>query len=154
MKTIQINTIKEVTQEEYNDLSSKFNNINVVGEYNKEQTIAITKLVELLESNIGVAVELCFNKKPTKEDIVEKLQSLYANQKGFMSKSDFIDKAEAIASTLTLGEIRTMKCYLTGSVLLGRLQVKDIEDNNNYKQVDSRTIQWCVIKGTRYNVKH
>ena len=71
-----------------------------------------------------------------------------------MSKSDFITKAEAIASTLTLGEIRTMKCYLTGSVLLGRLQVKDIEDNNNYKQVDSRTIQWCVIKGIRYNVKH
>lgn len=153
MKTIQINTIKEVTESEYNDLTLKFNTINVVGEYTKEQSIAITKLVELLESNIGIAVELCFNKKPTQEDILEKLQELYANKKGFMSKADFTIKARHIASTLILGAERTMKCYLTGSILLGRLQVKDIEDNNSYKQVDSRTIKWCILNGIKYVVK-
>lgn len=71
----------------------------------------------------------------------------------------FLDPADyAVVRTVNYdkanGENRTMICYVLDiENNLGRSNVIDLEDNGKIKQVDHRTINWLIMKGTRYIVK-
>lgn len=147
---IQINDIVEDTQVNV----SLLQNINYFksGEYVTVQNKSLTEVIEIMESNRQSIMRVAFYKKPTQEQIIEKLDSLYANKKGFMSKTDFDLRAKVIAKHIHEGEFRVMDCLLTERQKLGRLLVTELE-SSEYKQIDTRTIEYVILKNIKYVVK-
>jgi hypothetical protein len=111
-------------------------------QYDSNKNVSRTELAEILEGAGDVVFTVNFDKKPTAESV---LASLKKGSK--LTKKD----AEAVLK----GENRTLVGHLVSTEpKMGRSQVVDLEETGfNLKQVDHRTLNWLILKGTKYQVK-
>jgi len=119
-------------------------------QYNKEQRVSRTRLIEILENSAGTVFQLNFHKKPTHTTVSEKLSKINVGSLGDASA------LKALSEDLLLGEERTLTGYLVHSEpKLGRSQVVDLEveeGQHDRRLVDHRTINWMILKNVRYEV--
>ena len=131
-------------------------------QFSATKKVSRTELVRVMENAKDTVFMVNFNKQPNEESVKHILEST--------SLADFGDdtKRKKLAKDLMLGEERTLIGYLLdGEPKLGRSQVVDLEEhfeNFNRKKakedvkhtkrlVDHRTINWLVLKNTKYIVK-
>ena len=112
--------------------------------FDNEEKVSRTNLVELMIHAKDCVLTVKFHKKVDEAYVKEVLQ----NAKGFTKKD--------LAKEITHGKEVEMQCFLTKSEgKLGRSKVIDLNApwHMNYRQVDHRTIEYVILKNTKYVVK-
>lgn len=110
-------------------------------QFHDTQTVSRTAIIELIETAGDTIFTVNFNKKVDPKVVADAV-NLAVRTKSKFTESD--------AKTILLGEERTMVCVLTSlEPKMGRTQVTDLELNEG-RQIDHRTINWLIIKGTKY----
>ena len=104
----------------------------------------MTELAQILNDAKDTIFKVNFRCQPSKESVHERLQVLELNQ------IKNADEIKELSKSLIEGEECTLIGHLTdGGQELGRTLVIDLE-NPGFKQVDHRTIQWIIIRNTKY----
>lgn len=120
-------------------------------QFDAEERVSRTRLIELLENSGGTVFCVNFNKKPTRTTVSDKLSG--ANV-GIFADANALGQ---LAESLLLGEERTLIGYLVHTEpKLGRSQVVDLEveeGQHNLRLVDHRTINWMILKNVKYEVQ-
>lgn len=103
-----------------------------------------TELVQILAGAGDSVFTVNFNKKVDPKKL-----------RDIVNSPDVVVKTIKDAEKILLGEERTMVGHLiSNDSIAGRFQVQDLEDESTYpKQVDQRTINWVILRNTRYEVK-
>ena len=119
-------------------------------QYDKQERVSRTQLIEILENSGGTVFQVNFNKKATYSTVSEKLAEANVRDLGDPSA------LRQLSENLLLGEERTLTGYLVHTEpKLGRSQVVDLEvptGQHNLRLVDHRTINWLILKNVRYIV--
>lgn len=113
--------------------------------YDKEEKVARTKVVEELCQAGETVFTVNFNKKVDDAHVKSVLNSAGNNP-----------DVKKLAKEIAVGKEASMTCYLTSKDShLGRSSVisLDAPHGMNFRQVDHRTINWLVLKNTKYTVK-
>jgi hypothetical protein len=113
-------------------------------QFNEEQQVTRTELVQVL-SNAGETVfTACFNKKLDAKALKESFNDPKISV-----------KSVAAMQRMLLGEERVLTGFLLSSdALSGRFQVVDLEDpEGRAKQIDQRTLNWVILRNIKYTVK-
>ncbi len=107
--------------------------------------ISRTDLARLLQ-NVGDSIfTICFHKQPSIQHCIEVLDE----SKSRFSKMNTINKRE-MAKRITEGPERILVGHLIRSEpLMGRSQVRDME-NNGFRIIDHRRINWIIWRGVMY----
>lgn len=136
-------------------------------QFDREESVSRTRLIEILENSGGTVFCVNFNKKPTHTTVQEKLEG--ANVGTFSNAAEL----RQLAESLLLGEERTLIGYLVQTEpKLGRSQVVDMEvssltrsslcsqlttpprqveaGRHALRLVDHRTINWIILKNVKY----
>lgn len=122
-------------------------------QFTQTQRISRTALVGILESTAGCVFTVNFNKQPTAEGNLERLNKAMENN--FETLKNPAARAE-LAANLILGEDRTIRGVLDRTEQkLGRTRVfdQDVPDENNQRLVDHRTVNWMIYKNIKYIVQ-
>lgn len=120
-------------------------------QFDEEQRVSRTRLIEILENSGSTVFRINFNKKPTHTTVTEKLSGV--------NVGTLADPAalRELAEGLLLGEERTLTGYLVHTEpKLGRSQVVDLEvesGQHNLRLVDHRTINWMILRNVKYVVQ-
>lgn len=110
--------------------------------FEKEEKLALTKIVEILQKANNTAFTVNFNCKVNEKDIAEKLKSA--------TKQDH-EKSKHFAQELLKGRETSIVGRLAHSENnLGRSGVVVLEGNSPFAQVDHRTINSLIFKGVKY----
>ena len=121
----------------------------------------MTQLSELLLANPRMAISVAFYKKDKPKTKKQYKLDLEAQSKAvgenFMKRGS-IAIEEALKNPVLpyiKGELRVMKGYHFGELNeLGRINFIDMETPTFIqKQIDPRTIQWCIINEVKYVLK-
>jgi len=123
-------------------------------QYDREEKVSLTELIERFMSVGNVIFQVSFEKKLKDTDIATELKRV-------VDKSVSIDTDKdrrAFAKKLLHGESRTLIGYLVESQpTFARSDVVDLElpetDSYRKRQVDHRTLQWMIYKRVKYIVK-
>jgi len=122
-------------------------------QFSAKETINKTKAAELLISNPGVVMQVMYSKAVKEVDVTAEIMEAYETSTP-KTMADAVKKAvkKAIA-----GQDRLITGYHTGSMTeLGRVNFTDMmlpKGEHNLRQLDPRTIQFIVLRGTKYTVK-
>ena len=110
-----------------------------------------TELTEVIASNKRVAMTVNFNKKPDAKEQKALLKRLIL---GGPQKLTTRILSGALKK-LETGPERTMIGYHFGEYdAFGRLVFTDMEATDGHmRTVDPRTVNWCVVAGTKYELK-
>lgn len=137
--------------------------LNSASQFAEEKVVGKTEAANLFLQNQGIVMTVNFNKQVNEKDAKEQLYELYANKGGkVLSEADYKRKVNSVVSSIIVGEERTMIGRHYGNVTeFGRVYFVDMEkekvEGKDYdtrmSQVDPRTINWLIIKGTKYKVK-
>lgn len=128
-------------------------------QFSTTKKVSRTELVNHLENAKDTVFTVNFNKQPNEESVKAILEKT--------SLADFGDgaKRKKLAKELMKGEERTLVGYLKdGEPKLGRSQVVDLEElfenferkkkgeseKHTERLVDHRTINWLILKNTKY----
>lgn len=133
-------------------------------QYEREEKLNRTDIINIFLKSPGVAMAVNYNKQVKEKDALEAMKSIYPNKGGKMlSEVDYTKKAKEILSSVVVGEERTMIGRHYGSVNeFGRMPFIDMEKmkdpakpdyDTRLSQVDPRTINWMIVRGTKYIVK-
>ena len=122
-----------------------------------------TEIIDIIKNTPETVMTIHFRKKVKNAEALAQMKELYANKGGtIISKAVYDRKCAAILDTVTLGEPRTIVGRHHGAVTeQGRIQFVDMElerdasktYDTRYRQVDPRTIEWVIVKNTKYVVK-
>jgi transcriptional regulator NrdR family protein len=126
--------------------------------YDSEKNVNRTEINEILQQAGNNIFTVNFNKQVKEKDIKEKLLDAIKDEEGNpLSYEEIENKLKKISQELTKGEERTLIGYLFElNTLRGRSLVIDMEippEQNRVRQVDHRTINWLILKNTKYIVK-
>jgi transcriptional regulator NrdR family protein len=127
-------------------------------QYETEKTVNRTEINEILQQAGNNIFTVNFYKQVQHQDIREKLLNAIKDEQGNPLPYEQIEKTlDKISRELTKGEERTLIGYLFEvDTLRGRSLVIDIEispQKNRIRQIDHRTINWLILKNTKYIVK-
>ena len=118
------------------------------GQFESEERVNRTRLIEILEGSADTVFQVNFNKKPTHSTVSEKLSSVNV---GTLADTTALRQ---LAASMLLGEERTLVGYLVHTEpKLGRSQVVDLEveqGQHALRLVDHRTINWLILKNVKY----
>lgn len=103
-----------------------------------------TAINQVIMENRGIAMTICFKKKPKSNDIAKEL----ADGQGDLNTRAWNKKVK----DLTEGEERVMIGHHNGS-LDDHQRLKFTETGVGQRLVDMRTTQWVVVDRTKYIVK-
>lgn len=116
-------------------------------QYNSEEAITRTQMVDILTNAKNSVFTITFRKKLLNEEVEKKLLDL---------KTASEMKSKEFAASLITGEKATLVCILTKSEpLLGRSLVIDLTRpyGKGFRQVDHRTVDELIIKNVKYTIK-
>lgn len=128
-------------------------------QYTSEKTLTMTEAAALFLSSANTAITVNFNKKVKQDDVNKEIDAEVDKlaQKGTAVITEVKKALKAAAKRSMEGEERTMRGYHKGELGdLGRVNFIDLEipkGKHNIRQVDTRTINWLIIKDVKYNVK-
>ena len=127
-------------------------------EYDTEKSLNRTEINEILQQAGNSIFTVNFHKQVKEQEIKEKLLNAIRDEQGnLLDAQDIENKLTEISRELTKGEERTMIGYLLElNTLMGRSLVIDMEispEQNRIRQIDHRTINWLILKNTKYIVK-
>lgn len=112
--------------------------------FDRSVTCSMTELAEILNDAKDTIFTVNFKCQPNQETVSEKLKGLDINS---VKNEAEIKK---LTKSLIEGEESTIIGHLAdGSHCFGRTLVIDLE-SGGFKQVDHRTIQWIVLRNTKY----
>ena len=117
--------------------------------YDREVTVCMTELANIMSSNRGTVFKAVFSKKLQETNVQNQLAEI-----DFDSLSDS-KKLDEISKNIFAGETREIVGYAVGGDnVLGRTHVIDLDAplENNSRQVDHRTIQSIIIKNVKYTL--
>ncbi len=118
------------------------------GQFDTEETMTRTQLVEKF-NQVGRSIfTVCFNKQPKLEDAFDAVAN-----KGTIKSNKELKKA---LSEAMKGEERILVGYvIQRDVALGRSMVVDLEQpaGENIRQVDHRSLNWFICENVKYSVK-
>jgi len=121
-------------------------------QYEKEEKISKTDLTTLFLGNPNTAFTVSFNKQVKETDVTKEIMDSY---EGATPKTMEAAIKKAVKRALN-GEERILEGYHTGSQdEMGRVQVVDmnITTGSPNRLVDPRTLNYLILKGTKYTVK-
>lgn len=113
--------------------------------YEKEEKIALTKLVKILKEAHSTVFQVCFTCKTDEKQVQEKLAAL--------SEKEFKD-VKTLSKELLLGRESVLTGRLSLSPegkVLGRSLIRAF-DGSPFAQVDHRTIKSLILKNVKYIV--
>lgn len=119
-------------------------------EINMSRTDAIAILIE----NAYTPTTVLFNKKVKPKGIRELILEIRSTAPDI---NEFEKRLTDLIHKCTVGEERLIVGYHTGNLIeSGHLYFQDLqkmEEQKRLREVDTRTIQWFILKGTKYNIK-
>jgi len=127
-------------------------------QFTSEKVVSKTEAANLFLSNPGIAMTVNYNKQVKVEDVTKEIMNAYNNS---TVKTMETAVKKAVNKGLQ-GEERTMIGRHYGSQdEYGRVHFIDMEIgkdaskayDNRQRLVDTRTINWLIIKGVKYTVK-
>ena len=137
-------------------------------QYVTETELTRTELIDVFIHSPGIAMTVNFNKKKKESEVKKELYTLYANKNGrLLSETAYKKAVNKITKDLFLGEERTMLgrhySHRDGN---GRVSFIDMqkpikttttkdgfEYDTRQRLVDPRTINWLIVKNTKYVIK-
>ena len=132
-------------------------------QFERIQNITKTEAANLLLANPYVVMTVNFNKQVKEADVKKQMHELYPNKGGkILSEADFKKNVNTILKSALEGTERSMVGRHWGELNeLGRVNFCDMEatkevgkaHDSRQRQVDPRSINWMIIKGTKYVVK-
>lgn len=134
------------------------NYLTSADQYSETKTISRTEAAAILLANPGVVMTVCFNKQVKETDVIKEIMTAY---EGATPKAMETAVKKAVKKALT-GEERVMVGRHFGELNdLGRINFIDMEVpkeagkayDTRIRQMDPRTINWMICRGTKYVVK-
>lgn len=132
-------------------------------EFSSEKTMSRTDLTNLFLASTNVVLTVNYNKQIDKKEVEAQLAALYPNKGGkILPEKDFKTKVSQLLTSALKGEERTMVGRHYGSQdEFGRVHFIDMEItrdttkdyDNRQRLVDTRTINWVILRGVKYSVK-
>jgi CRISPR/Cas system CSM-associated protein Csm2 small subunit len=125
-------------------------------QFDKVEKVSRTELVNIFMNSTNRAITVCFNKQLKATDAQKSMYELYANKEGkLLSEEAFKAKVDELLKSVTTGKERVM----IGD--FGRVNFIDMEAEKDpeksyetrIKQVDTRTLNYCIVDGIKYEVK-
>ncbi len=121
-------------------------------QFTDTKKVTRTEMVQKIVSSARVAMTISFRKKPEHTELVDTVETLLNNGKKVTRRqlSSLLKDATAGAERVMIG-----RHYGTTDEF-GRIQFLDVENTGSgpgLKTVDPRTVEWCIIENTRYEVK-
>lgn len=113
-------------------------------QFTQEVKLARSKVNDIIMENRGIAMTICFKKKPKSTEIAAEL----ANGKGAMNYRAWNKHVKDLIE----GTERVMIGHHSGKVDEHQ-RLKFIESGKGPRLVDTRTTQWVVVDQTKYVVK-
>ena len=112
--------------------------------YEREEKQSLTNVVKILRDANTTVFTINFNCKVDEKEVHKKLKSI--------SEKDFKD-TNKLAKEIFLGKEKTIVGRLSKSENhLGRSLVLDLVRGNSYALIDHRSINWLIVKNTKYIV--
>lgn len=125
-------------------------------QFEKVEELTRTQMVELILGNPRIVMTINFNKKADPKDLKDYVATLLEEVK----KGGKVPGPRKLSGELkkaTAGAERTMVGRHSGTTDdFGRLNFTDVENlasNGGLRQVDPRTVNWCIIAGVKYILK-
>ena len=126
-------------------------------QFTTEKTINKTEAANLLLNNPNTAMEVSFNKQVKPADVKKDMKALYPNKGKIVAQKDFEKSVYTILKGALEGTPRIMRGYHEGNLTeLGRVNFIDMEvpkGEHPMRQIDQRSINHIILKGTKYIVK-
>jgi hypothetical protein len=120
------------------------NQFSFADQFEQEIKESRSKINEVILENRGIAMTVCFKKKPKTNEMAKALSD---------GQGDLSDRAwNKKVKDLTEGEERVMIGHHSGT-LDEHQRLKFIESGKGPRLVDTRTTQWIVVDRTKYVVK-
>jgi hypothetical protein len=117
-------------------------------QFTKIEKVSLTELGRIIREDVKDAVfEVQFTKQQTVEAVAKTLEEI-APTLATCTAADRKRKAKDLLS----GETRVMRCHFLGVDPNGRFRVIDLEANG-LRLVDSRSLEYVVVKGIKYELK-
>lgn len=171
----QFYSVKNVTKDSVVLINDTGGEVNVNKKYaeeclissdqvQKEEKLSRTDLANIFLSNPGVILTVNYNKKVDEKEVKKELAALYPNKGGkILSEKEYVAKVNSVLATALQGEERTMVGRHNGiKDDFGRVHFIDMEADASkstssydarHRLVDPRTINWLILRGTKYIVK-
>lgn len=127
-------------------------------QYKDEKPVSKTEAAQIFLSHSGTAITVNFNKQVKEADVVSEIMTTYQGS----TPKDFEKALKKSIKGALEGTERTMVGRHYGELNeLGRVQFIDMEEakasgkdyDSRLRQVDPRSINWFVSRGTKYIVK-
>lgn len=127
------------------------------------KTMSRTDIINLFLASANTALTVNYNKQVDKAEVKKQLYNLYPNKGGkILSETEYQKRVALALSDALIGEERTMIGRHYGQQdEFGRVKFIDMEQtrdktkdfDNRQRLVDTRTINWLILKGVMYKVK-
>lgn len=140
-------------------VNSKYveNCLTSANQFITEKTINKTEAANILLSNPNTAMTVSFNKQVKPADVKKAMKDLYPNAGKIVAKKDYDKSVDTILKGALEGEERKIVGYHQNNLTeLGRLNFIDMEvpkGEHPMRQIDQRSINYLIVKGTKYTVK-
>lgn len=128
-------------------------------QFTETTKVTRTELAEMLISNPNVVMTVNFNKQVKEADVAKEIQEAYENS----TPKEFATKMKKAIKAGLNGEQRTMVGRHSGNRDdFGRVHFVDMNIDKDpakpaydsrMRLVDPRTINWLILRGTRYEAK-
>lgn len=127
-------------------------------QYEKEEKKTKTELAQIFSNSTNVVLTVCYNKQVKDEDVLKELMNSYQNATPKTIEAEF---KKSVKKALN-GEQRELTGVHTGAQDdFGRTHITDLniakDPSKSYdvrsRLVDSRTIQWLIVKNVKYSLK-
>lgn len=132
--------------------------ITSADQFTETKNVTKTEAANILLSNPGVVMTICFNKQVKEADVVKEIMEAY---EGSTVKTMESAIKKAVKHAIT-GVERVMVGRHFGELNeLGRVNFVDMEEekdmskayDNRIRQVDPRTVNWLIVRNVKYTVK-
>lgn len=133
------------------------NQVVSADQFTTEKTINKTEAANILLSNPNTAMTVSFNKQVKPADVKKAMKELYPNSGKIIAKKDYDKSVDTILKGALEGTERTIRGFHDGNLTeLGRVNFIDMEvpkGEHPMRQIDQRSINYIIVKGTKYIVK-
>ncbi len=127
-------------------------------QFTDTKEVSRTEIIDILLKNPNIVMTVNFNKQIKEADVRKEIYELYPNKGGkLLSESEFKKNVNSILKKALEGEPRVMEGFHYSEVnSFGRLSFIDMNIDKSLsriRQVDPRTVNEIILKGTKYIVK-
>lgn len=132
-------------------------------QFERTEAITRTEMAAMFIANAYVVLTVSFNKQVDEKIAKGQLYELYPNKGGkILSEAEYKKNVDTIIKSVISGEERIMVGRHFGELNeFGRVQFVDMEIGRDMektydtrlRQVDPRTINFLILRGTKYSIK-